>query len=42
MEAEIEEVEELIIEEGSTETLDVADIFESAEKKSEPNPDELF
>jgi macrolide phosphotransferase len=42
VEIEVEEVDELIIEEGSTETLDVAELFESAEKKSEPNPDELF
>lgn len=29
-------------EDAPTESLDVADIFESAEQKSEPNPDELF
>ena len=29
-------------EEPATETLDVSSIFDSAEKKSEPNPDELF
>ena len=42
VEAEEPEAEEPEVDEPATESLDVADIFESAEKKSEPNPDELF
>jgi hypothetical protein len=39
---EEEVFEERSTEEPTTETLDVSSIFDSAEKKSEPNPDELF
>jgi aminoglycoside phosphotransferase (APT) family kinase protein len=39
---EDEVFEERSAEDPATETLDVSSIFDSAEKKSEPNPDELF